>query len=427
MIEDSNLADILGKEILPMQLPDRQQFRDCQPVSFSAPFPLFKHRSSASQSIKTRTTSMASHRLPGHTLSLHIRRPLLHFVPLFLLVALFVTGCTSGGSTTTSNAQNTNNAGSSPAQSDTTNPDALRESVIAKVQPSVVQINVKTAKGGGLGSGVIIDKRGYIITNNHVVEGAQQMQVVLYGDETVPGQIIGLDPPDDLAVIKITPPTKISLAVATLGDSSKLRVGQSVLAIGNPLGITQTVTSGIVSALNRQVETIPDAIQTDAAINGGNSGGGLFDLQSNLVGVPTATAIDPQFKTPANGVGFAVPANRVKFIATQLIQSGKVINSGRAALGVNVASVDAEMAEQNQLPVQQGVLIANVTPGGPAAKAGLQSGDILVQIDGQPVPDVSTLNSIMLTKKPGDTVSLQFYRGSQQQTAKATLSELQIG
>jgi S1-C subfamily serine protease len=336
-----------------------------------------------------------------------------------------MTGCTSGGSTTTSNSQNSNNAGSS--QSATTDPDALRQAVIARVQPSVVQINVKTAKGGGLGSGVIIDKRGYIITNNHVVEGAQEIQVVLYGDETVPGQIVGLDPPDDLAVVKITPPTKTTLTVANLGDSSKLRVGQTVLAIGNPLGITQTVTSGIVSALNRQVETIPDAIQTDAAINGGNSGGGLFDLQSNLVGVPTATAIDPQFKTPANGVGFAVPSNRVKLIATQLIQSGKVTNSGRAALGVSTANVDAALAEQNQLPVQQGVLIANVTSGGPAARAGLQSGDILVQIDGQAVPDVSTLNSIMLTKKPGDTVSLQFYRGSQQQTAKVTLGELQIG
>jgi S1-C subfamily serine protease len=299
--------------------------------------------------------------------------------------------------------------------------------VIAKVQPSVVQINVKTAKGGGVGSGVIIDKSGYIITNNHVVQGTQQMQVVLYGDETVSGQIIGLDPPDDLAVVKITPPAQTSLTVATLGDSSKLRVGQTVLAIGNPLGITQTVTSGIVSALNRQVGTIPDAIQTDAAINGGNSGGGLFDLQSNLIGVPTATAIDPQFKTPANGVGFAVPANRVKFIATQLIQSGKVTNSGRAALGVSVTSVDAAMAQQNDLPVQQGVLIANVTPGGPAAKAGLQPGDIIVQMDGKTVPNVSTLNSIMLTRKPGDTVSLQFYRGNRQQTTKATLAELQIG
>jgi S1-C subfamily serine protease len=303
----------------------------------------------------------------------------------------------------------------------------VREAVIAKVQPAVVQINVQTGNGGGLGSGVIIDPRGYIITNNHVVQGAQSVEVVLFGGQTVPAQIVGTDPPDDLAVVKITPPSRITLTVATLGDSSKLRVGQEVLAIGNPLGITQTVTSGIVSALNRAVERIPDAIQTDAPINPGNSGGALVDLRGNLIGIPTATAIDPQFKTPANGVGFAVPSNRVKFIAPQIIANGKVTNSGRAALGVRVTSVDANLAAQNQLPVDHGALITSITPGGPADQAGLKAGDVIVQVDGKAVDDVSGLGAILLSKKPGDTVSVQVYRGNQQQTVNVKLGELQVG
>jgi S1-C subfamily serine protease len=298
--------------------------------------------------------------------------------------------------------------------------------VIAKVQPAVVQINVQMAKGGGLGSGVVIDRRGYIITNNHVVEGAQKTMVLLYGGQALPAQIIGTDPPDDLAVVKITPPANVNLTVATLGDSSKLRVGQDVLAIGNPLGITQTVTNGIVSALNRIVGTIPDAIQTDAAINPGNSGGALVDMQARLIGIPTATAIDPEFKTPANGVGFAVPSNRVLFIAPQLIQHGKVVNSGRAALGVTVTTVDPNLAVQNQLPVNQGALIASVTPGGPAAQAGLKPGDIIVAVDGIPVSGVSSLGAILLKKKPGDVVTVQFYRGNRQQTVRVTLGELKI-
>jgi S1-C subfamily serine protease len=294
------------------------------------------------------------------------------------------------------------------------------------VQPAVVQINVKTQQGGGLGSGVIIDSRGYIITNNHVVQDAQDSQVVLYKGQTLPARVIGTDPPDDLAVIQITPP-RTGLTVATLGDSSRLRVGQEVLAIGNPLGITQTVTNGIVSALNRTVGTIPDAVQTDAPINPGNSGGALVDLQANLVGVPTSTAIDPEFKTPANGVGFAVPANRVKFIAPQLIQNGRVVNSGRAALGVSVTGVDPQVAAQNGLGVDHGALIAEITAGGPAAKAGLKIGDIIVQMDGKPVNDVPSLGDVLLSKKPGDTVSVQVYRGSQQQTVQVTLNELRIG
>lgn len=206
------------------------------------------------------------------------------------------------------------------------NLDTVREAVIARMRPAVVQVNVETQGGGAIGSGVIIDNRGYIVTNNHVVDGAQTIQVVLYDGTKLPAQLSGTDQLDDLAVLKIQPPR--SMTVATLGDSSKLLVGQEVLAIGNPLGITQTVTNGIISALGRTVSegqgsaTISDAIQTDAPINPGNSGGALVDLQGNLVGIPTLTAIDPEFNTPANGVGFAIPSNRVQFIVSRIIQRG---------------------------------------------------------------------------------------------------------
>ena len=346
---------------------------------------------------------------------------------LLLLIMVFVAGCEFGGSSTTSRSQTPTAGGSPIPQLGTADIETVREAVIARVRPAVVQINVTTGRGQGLGSGVILDRRGYIVTNNHVVQGARSAEVMLYSGQPLPAQIVGTDPPDDLAVVKVKPPANATLTAATLGDSSKLRVGQEVLAIGNPLGITQTVTNGIISALNRTVGTIPDAIQTDAPINAGNSGGALVDLHGNVIGVPTATAIDPEFKTPATGVGFAVPSNRVQFIAPQLIQGGRVTNSGRAALGVGVITVDPILAAQNQLAVDHGVLIVNVTSGGPAAKAGLKAGDIIIQLDGKAVNDVSGLGAILLSKKPGETVAVQVYRGNQQRTVNVTLGELQIG
>src|SRR2546421_2845627 len=178
------------------------------------------------------------------------------------------------------------------------------------------------------------------------------------------------------------------MAVISLGDSAKLRVGQDVLAIGNPLGITQTVTNGIISALNRTVSEgttiIPNAIQTDAPINPGNSGGALVDMQGNLVGIPTLVPLDPEFNSPANGVGFAIPSNRVKFIVPQLIDSGKVVHSGRASLGVKLIDIDPNIAAQNQLAVDHGALIVKVAPNSPAEQAGLKVGDIIAQIDNTP-------------------------------------------
>lgn len=298
--------------------------------------------------------------------------------------------------------------------------DAVREAAVAKVRPTVVQVNVVTGSGKGLGSGVIFDSRGYIITNHHVIADAQSIQVTLYDGTSLPARLVGTDPLDDLAVLKVA--TSAKLTAATLGDSSKLQVGQEVLVIGNPLGITQTVTSGIISALDRSVATIPDAIQTDAAINPGNSGGALVDLQGNLVGLPTFSAIDPQFQTPANGVGFAIPSNRVRFIAPQLIENGKVTHSGRAALGIQITNVDAALAMQNDLAVTSGVLIVKVTPNSPAA-AGLRPGDVIVQMGKKAVTDVAAFADALLTMNPGDVVPVHIYRGSQQLTVNITLGE----
>jgi S1-C subfamily serine protease len=305
--------------------------------------------------------------------------------------------------------------------------NALPEAVAATFRQSVVQINIVTQQSGGLGSGTIIDNRGYIVTNYHVIEGAKQIQVELYDGLQLPAQLTGIDPPDDLAVIKITPPSH--MAVATIGDSSQLKVAEYVMAIGNPLGITQTVTSGIVSALGRNVPVGPgveliDAVQTDAAINPGNSGGALVDLQGELIGVPTLTILNPTFNSPASGVGFAIPSNRVKFIVPQLIATGHVTNTGRASLDVSVVTVDTAVAAQFNLPVNQGALIVRATPNGPAATAGLKAGDVIVQIDNTPVTGRQSMGDALLSKSPGDTVAVKIYRGSQQMTVNVTLGEL---
>jgi S1-C subfamily serine protease len=238
---------------------------------------------------------------------------------ILLLIVVFVIGGFAGwvyAGTKSSSASSTTNA---------TALNTLRESVAAKVSPSIVEVYVTLTNGAAIGSGVIVNSQGYIVTNNHVVSGALTIQVILSNGTKEPAQLAGADAAYDLAVLKIAVPQG-GLSVATLGDSTQLKVGQEVLVIGNPLGITQTVTNGIVSALKRSVSegqgapTIQNAIQTDAPINPGNSGGALVDLQGNVVGIPTLTAIDPEFNTPANGVGFAIPINRVKTILPQFIQ-----------------------------------------------------------------------------------------------------------
>lgn len=326
--------------------------------------------------------------------------------------------------------QQGNNNSSVPIPTLTSNNiQAVREAVIANVRPAVVEVNVTTSNGSAIGLGVIIDQRGYIVTNNHVVSGAQSIEVVLSNGTHLTAQLTGTDPADDLAVIKVTPPSS-GLTVAKLGDSSKLKVGEEVLAIGNPLGITQTVTNGIVSAVGRAVSegqggaTLPDAIQTDAPINPGNSGGALVDLQGNLVGIPTLTAIDPEFNTPASGVGFAIPSNRVAFIVPQIIQYGRVIHTGRAILGVSVTTVNSQVAQRENLKVNFGALITNLESGGPAASAGLQVGDVITQIGNTPINDVDSLSQVMVSLKPGQTAAVHVNRNGQELTINVQLGEL---
>jgi S1-C subfamily serine protease len=245
---------------------------------------------------------------------------------MLLLAVIFVVGGVAGW---LFHGANSSTAGTTTPTTTVTASalDAEREAVVAKLRPTVVEVSVTLTNAAALGSGVIIDGRGYIVTNNHVVSGALTIQVVLSDGTKEPAQLTGADASNDLAVLKIAVPQG-GLSVATLGNSSQLRGGEEVLAFGNPLGDTGTVTNGIVSALKRTVSEgqggaiIHNAIQTDAPINPGNSGGALVDLHGNVVGIPTLTAIDPEFNTPANGVGFAIPSDRVKVVVTQFIPPG---------------------------------------------------------------------------------------------------------
>lgn len=225
--------------------------------------------------------------------------------------------------TTTQTTTSSSSQSSSSTASSSNSTQAQQEAAITKVEPAVVQLNVTTNQGQAIGSGVIIDKKGDIVTNNHVVSGEQAINVVLSNGMTEQAQLMGSDAANDLAVVRIQPFT--NMTVATIGDASKLTVGQEVLAIGNPLGITETATSGIVSALNRNAAesnnvTLNGLIQTDAPINPGNSGGALVNLQGELIGIPTLTAVDTESNTPANGVGFAISSNTVQTVVAQILR-----------------------------------------------------------------------------------------------------------
>jgi S1-C subfamily serine protease len=277
------------------------------------------------------------------------------------------------------------------------------------VLPSVVEI--KTASG--LGSGVVYDTAGHIVTNAHVVGSATSFQVFLAGSATpLPARLTGSYPPDDLAVIQVS--GGAHLVPAHFGDSSKLRVGDIVLAMGNPLGLASSVTDGIISAVGRTVPeppeggkpgaTLPDVIRTSAAINPGNSGGALVSLAGQVVGIPTLAATDQQIGGAAPGIGFAIPSNIVTDIAGQIIGTGHVINSHRAALGVEVQTVTGPSGQP------AGVSIAAVTPGGPAAKAGLRPGDVITSVDGTATPDTETLAAVLAGLHPGQQVPVSITR-----------------
>ena len=289
--------------------------------------------------------------------------------------------------------------------------EADSEAAAAIVSPKVVLVT----SAAGLGSGEIYDSRGDIVTNYHVLSGGgvtlqPPFSVGLSDGKTYPASVVGTDSADDLAVLKINAGT---LKPISLGNSSILKVGQVVLAIGNPLGYVQTVTMGIVSTLGRGLPEgepaafLPDLIQTSAPINPGNSGGALVDLKGNLVGIPTLAAQDPEQGTAAQGIGFAIPVNRVIYVANQIIKYGKVVNSGRAYLGISAQDVTPDLQAQYGLPVSQGVLVAQVVSGGPAAKAGVQAGDIIVAINGRTVTGSADLLDALSSINPGQKVTLK--------------------
>jgi len=267
----------------------------------------------------------------------------------------------------------------------------------------------------GLGSGVIIDKRGYVLTNLHVIRGADGVTVRLASKEEFRGRIVGTDAKTDLAVIRFEPTGP--LTVATLGDSDALRVGEWAIAIGNPFGLDQTVTVGVVSATGRSdvgIATYENFIQTDASINPGNSGGPLVNLRGEVIGINTAIVAAGQ------GIGFAIPANMVKRVTSQLIGHGKVT---RGWIGVAMEPVTAELAQTLGLRDTQGAVVARVYPGSPAAAAGLLQNDVIVSFDGARIDDYRHLQRLSADAEVGKTVTLEIVRNRERKSLQLTVAE----
>jgi putative serine protease PepD len=276
---------------------------------------------------------------------------------------------------------------------------ALQQSfvnVVQSVSPSVVQIEDRT----GLGSGIVFDRRGDIVTNNHVVAGASSFQVTTSTGKQHRAKLVGAFPADDIALIRVS---GAGLKPATFADSSALQVGDLAIAIGNPLGLQSSVTEGIVSAFRQATQepgnvTLPSVIQTSAEINPGNSGGALVDIQGRVIGIPTLAATDPEFGGSAPGIGFALPSNLVKDIAGQIAAHGKVVDSHRAYLGVTVGNAAG------------GAMVASLTHGGPAIPAGIHVGDVIVSVDGKRTSSTASLSEVLAQLKPGRTVPVAVLR-----------------
>jgi S1-C subfamily serine protease len=329
------------------------------------------------------------------------------------------------------------------------------EAVYRRDAPGVVQITATTVTTTpadpfgftgptkqteqALGSGFVIDKAGHIITNEHVIAGAQKIQVSFSGNDQINATVVGKDASTDVAVLKIDTHAR-ALTPLVLGDSDSVRVGDAVYAIGNPFGYTRTLTSGLVSALQRQITApnslpIENAIQTDAAINHGNSGGPLLDAAGRVIGVTSQISTGTTGQQGSLGIGFAIPINTVRSVAAQLIKSGKVQHP---FLGISVLPITSELARLFNLPTRQGLLVDRVEPGSGAAKAGLEAGttsvivqgtsyrlggDIVTAVDGKAVSTFEQLRDAIAQKKPGDKLSLQIYRHGKQQSVTVTLSQ----
>jgi putative serine protease PepD len=301
-----------------------------------------------------------------------------------------------------------------------------------RVHQGVVTIKVTTSEGQALGSGFVIDSQGHIVTNDHVVDGASSISVEFSDGSTYDAELIGTDASTDIGVIKVDAPSS-ELTPLQLGDSSAVQVGDEVVAIGSPLGLNETVTSGIVSALNRTITSpnnfsINDAIQTDAAINHGNSGGPLLDLEGQVIGINSQIESDSGGN---DGIGFAVPSNTVESVVSQLLATGKVEH---AYLGVGIATITDALSSQLGLPA--GVEVTQVTSGGPAADAGLEAadattdvggqefptgGDVITAVDGKAVATSEELQSVIGAMKPGESASITYSRDGSEHTVQVTL------
>ncbi|POX52886.1 signal protein PDZ [Streptomyces sp. Ru71] len=300
--------------------------------------------------------------------------------------------------------------------------DYLR--VIKDVLPSVVQIQASN----DLGSGVVYDGRGHIVTNAHVVGDEKTFQVTTANSqEPLSASLVSSYPEQDLAVIKLDK-VPAGLRAATFGDSAKVEVGQIVLAMGSPLGLSSSVTQGIVSATGRTVTegrsgggtgaTIGNMVQTSADINPGNSGGALVNLDGQVIGIPTLAATDPQLGgSSAPGIGFAIPASMVKTIAGQIVRSGKVTDSGRAALGITART----FVDDSFQPA--GAVVVDVKSGGAADKAGLEPGDVITKLGDTPITTVTSLSEALAADRPGQRTTVTFARGGGSRTVGVTLGE----
>jgi len=292
--------------------------------------------------------------------------------------------------------------------------------VVNQVRPSVVEISTTTA----LGSGVVFDSVGNIVTNAHVVGQATTFQVTLADGRTMPATLVGAYTPDDLAVVRVSganlPPP------AVFGDSAALQVGEITLAIGNPLGLSSSVTDGIVSFNGRTVAegngvVLPATIQTSAPINPGNSGGALVDLDGQVIGIPTLAAGDSQTGGAVPGIGFAIPSNTVKLIAGQLAAAGRVTHTGRAGLGIRGATAVGRTGDP------AGVIVAVAEPGGAADRAGIHAGDVIATINNHQTPTLATLLEILSGLKAGDTVTVGLVDSGVSRSVTASLQDLKAG
>ncbi len=355
-------------------------------------------------------------------------------IALILLVML-VTGIGIGNALSHASATPTTTitigANSAPITTVPAAAQDLQQTVITTVhavEPSVVEVISGGGRSEAIGSGEILTKDGYVVTNDHVVQGFSSFSVRLNSGQTLSAQLIGQAPQDDLAVLKVSLANAQPIAFA---DSSAVQVGQFAIALGSPLGLQDSVTFGIVSALNRSASEAPEGpageltglIQTSAPINPGNSGGALVDLQGQLIGIPTLGATDSQNGGVANGIGFAIPSNRVKYVSQQLIANGHLTSSGQGFLGIQGQDVSPRFGGNGQSGVQIAGFTNDASGHSPAQAAGLQVDDIITAVDGRAVISGDELASALMTKQPGTQVTIQYTRGSSQNSLRVTLGE----